>query len=115
MKLHKGAQWFSITHELARYIVSHEKDIKKPYQSTQSANEIFLHTLAWDSAFKNKINEDYKRMIDWKRGRPYTFKTEDYEKLIISDAFWARKFSEKIDESIVDRIFNYLLNQSDAS
>ena len=45
-------------------------------------DEVFLHTLAWNSDFKDSILNDALRYIDWKRGRPYTFRVEDFDALI---------------------------------
>jgi len=104
----KGTTWFSITHHFAGYVLSQESFIRKRYRFTKCADEIFLHTLAWNSEFKANVIEDSLRMIDWKRGRPYTFRSEDFDHLINSGKFWARKFSERVDRRIIEKIFNQL-------
>lgn len=106
--LQKGTNWFSITHALAQYAVSNAPQIRKMYKLTKCADEVFLHTLAWNSKFRDHIQSDSKRFIDWKRGRPYTFRIEDYDALMSSSCFWARKFNEKIEPEIVERIFDTL-------
>ena len=62
--------------------------------------------------FKDKINKESKdehlmakRCIDWKRGLPYTYKIDDYQELMNSPAFFARKFSTKVDKEIIDKIY----------
>ncbi len=102
----KGTTWFSITHDLANYVVSREKHIQEKYRFTMCADEVFLHTLAWNSDFKDSITFDALRYIDWKRGRPYTFRLEDFDALVNSNSFWARKFSENVDAQIVEKVFN---------
>lgn len=104
----KGATWFSITHDLANYAVSQEQTTIKNYRHTFCADEIFLHTLVWNSNFRDKICETPTRLIDWKRGKPYIFREEDFELLINSNCLWARKFSEEVDKQIVEKIYNYL-------
>jgi len=104
----KGTNWFSITHEFASYVVSQEKNIQRRYRWTLCADEIFLQTLAWNSHFREQITNDSKRYIDWKRGRPYTFRKTDFDELMQSNAFWARKFSEKVDLEIVEMIYQTL-------
>jgi hypothetical protein len=104
----KGTNWFSITHELAQYTVSEAPRIRQMYKFTKCADEVFLHTLAWNSQFRNRIQSDSKRLIDWKRGRPYTFRLDDFEALMSSSCFWARKFNEEIDSDIVGKIFDAL-------
>jgi hypothetical protein len=102
----KGTNWFSITHKLAQYVVSEAPQIRKGYKWTKCADEVFLHTLAWNSQFRDRIQSDSKRMIDWKRGRPYTFRLEDFDTLMSSPCFWARKFNQDIDPNIVSKIFD---------
>lgn len=107
-----GANWFSITDDLARYVVKNKKQILKEYKFTKCADEVFLQTLVMNSNFKNKLynknSQDYNqivRAVDWKRGTPYTYKEEDYEELINSDMLFARKFSTNIDKVIIDKIY----------
>ncbi len=106
--LRKGTAWYSITHELANYVLSQENEIHKRYSFTFCADELFLHSLVWNSDFKDRVYGSSLRYIDWERGQPYTFRLEDYDTLMNCTAFWARKFSEKIDANIVDRIYTYL-------
>jgi hypothetical protein len=107
-KIKKGTTWFSITHDLARYVVSQEHAIRHQYKFTYCADETYLHTLVWNSNFRDRVVNSSLRYIDWERGQPYTFRLEDYEMLVNSSAFWARKFSEKVDVKIIDRIFTSL-------
>ena len=106
LEFQKGTNWFSITHALAHYVVSKAPQIQKMYKFTKCADEVFLHTLAWNSHFLSRIQYDSKRLIDWKRVRPYIFRLEDYDTLMNSPCFWARKFDEDIDPDIVQKISN---------
>lgn len=105
-KYYKGANWFSITDELARYVLSKEKEIYEEYACTLCADEIFLHTLAMNSIYAQNVVPDSLREIDWKRGNPYVFGLEDYEKLMRSKAMFARKFQDQIDDRIIDKIID---------
>lgn len=79
-------------------------------------DEMFLQTIVYNSSFKDKLyDKDYddsclgnQRYIDWKRGTPYTFRNEDFEELINSNCLFARKFNEKIDCKIIDRLLEYV-------
>lgn len=118
VKLKYGSQWFSITHELAEYVIKKEDWINKYFKYTSCSDELFLQTLVYNSKFKDKLykkemNDDYTscmRYIDWKRGGPYTFREEDFKELINSERIFARKFSSKVDNQIIVNIFNYLSN-----
>ncbi|WP_279155157.1 beta-1,6-N-acetylglucosaminyltransferase [Thomasclavelia cocleata] len=117
LKIQKGANWFDITHKFALYILSKEDEIYSMYKNTFCADEIFLQTLMVNSKFidnlyHKKFDDDshaIMRYIDWKRGKPYVFRKEDYNDLIKSDFLFARKFDEDIDKIIIDNIYDYLL------
>jgi hypothetical protein len=115
--LQYGSNWFSITHKFAEYVISKEKEIAKLFRFTICPDELFLQTLVYNSDFKNNLylnkkDDSYKanmRLIDWQRGGPYTFRIDDFEELINSDRFFARKFDINIDRNIVDKISEYVL------
>ena len=105
----KGTNWFSITHEFALYVISREKWIKNCFRYSLSGDEIFLQTLLINSKFKGNLcqTENLKdnpnmRLIDWTRGKPYTWRTEDYDTLINTDMFFARKVDPDVDNEIIN-------------
>lgn len=115
LEIRKGANWFSITDNLARYVISKEDEIKKMYKHTNCADEVFLQTLVYNSKFKEKVYKEHsdehknsKRHIDWRRGNPYTYTIKDYQELITCDDFFARKFSTQVDKKIIDKIYKTL-------
>lgn len=108
LEYYKGSNWFSITHDLASYVLGQEKNIKKYFFKSLCADEIFLQTIAMNSPFKETIIDDYLRYIDWDRGSPYTFTCEDIERLKESDKLWARKFSTEKDETVINTIYQYI-------
>lgn len=111
-----GDNWFSITHKLALYVLSQQQLLEKQYKYTKSPDEIFLQTIVYNSYFKNNLyNKNYNnnhdacmRKIDWNRGRPYIYRIEDFNELISSNCMFARKFDEKKDIRIVNKLYNYL-------
>ncbi len=113
-----GSNWFSITHEFASYILENEDKINRCGKYTLCGDEVFLHSLIFNSIYSNNIYLDKDletdintrsnmRYIDWKRGSPYTFKEIDYEELIESDFLFARKFDVS-EMEVVKMIFKYL-------
>lgn len=112
-----GWTWFSITHKFANYIIDNYDYIEKIFSSGIAADEVFVQTMAYNSDFKeniydlNNLRNGSMRLIDWKRGRPYTFKKGDYMELIESPYLFARKFDEKIDVEIVNMIFKEINNK----
>lgn len=115
IQFRNGANWFSITDNLAHYVINKKDFVYKHFKLTSCADEIFLQTIVYNSDFINKLynynNNDYKqiqRYIDWNRGEPYTFTKNEFDELINSGMLFARKFSTKKDKEIVDKIYNHL-------
>lgn len=104
----KGCNWFSITHDLAIYIIEHERNIRTHFKYSLCADEMFLQSLVLSSPFKNRICNTSLRYIDWKRGNPYTFRFSDYDDLVSSACLFARKFDENTDSQIINKIFRYV-------
>ena len=51
-----GDNWFSITNELANYVLNQKHCLKEQYAFTKSPDEIFLQTIVYNSNFKNQAN-----------------------------------------------------------
>lgn len=101
---YKGTQWFSIRHELAEHVLSQEKLIRKQFYCSSCADEVFLHSIAMASPYRDSIENDTLREIDWKRGRPYVFRAEDKDMLMASGKLFARKFDVNVDREIIETI-----------
>lgn len=120
IKIYNAAQWFSITDGFARYIVENRELIERTFRCTLCPDELFVPTMMARSPFM-KNNEqtdvsvvsqhDIRRVIDWKRGHPYVFRSEDFDMLMSSGDFFARKFDERVDSAIIDRIFETLMSK----
>lgn len=107
--IYKGPNWFSITHSLAKYILENGKTIKKHFDKGICADELFLQTIAMNSKYKESIDNNCLRYVDWQRGNPYIFQITDFDELCKSDKLFARKFSYEKYPEIVEKIYQYLL------
>ena len=116
-----GANWFSITNELAKFVLQKEDFIKKTFIHTRCADEIFLQTIVYNSKFKdnlyyNKMDDNYKacmRYVDWTRGKPYVWRFNNFSELINSDYLFARKFDYKIDNKIINKVYNWVRKEEE--
>lgn len=123
IKIKYGANWFSITDRLARYVIEQEKQLTDIFGKSNNCDEHFLQTLVWHSEFSDSVYDStervaassgssYMRHVDWNRSRnkrhPWVFVNDDFEQLMSSPFFWARKFDENVDSEIIDRIYNHL-------
>lgn len=117
-KLAFGANWFSITNDLIEYVLSKDEWIKEHFQYTRCADEMFLQMLVYNSDFYEHVfqkqpsfsfdGDCIMRRIDWKRGNPYVFRITDQEELKQTMCLFARKFSSKVDTSIIQYVKKYL-------
>lgn len=122
-----GSNWFSITDQFAKYIVENKFLIKKYFSCGYCVDELFIHTLAINSRFKDKIfiidgindrEEDRQgnlRYINWWAGNPKVWRIEDKKELLEakkSGYIFSRKFDEEVDKDIVDYIVS-IVNRDD--
>lgn len=123
IEFRQGSQWFSITHDFAKYIVDSAAWIDKVFSHSCICDEIFIPTLLWRSPYKDNL---YKcapsvghentcanmRHIDWARGssirHPWTYTIQDFDLLKSSPGLWARKFDESVDAAIIDKVVTEL-------
>lgn len=120
-----ASQWFSITHACAEYVLSQKEWLEKVFRHTNTPDEVFLATVIWNSPFRERLkdagehiqNQDIHntanmRFIDWTRGEsirhPWVFREEDWDLLMREPHLWARKFDERVDSRIIDRLFRQL-------
>lgn len=121
IQLQYGSNWASLTHESVKYIIKNEKFIYKNFKYTLCADEIYKQILLVNNRkFKDKLylyeynnyHISYNmRHIDWSRGNPYVFLSQDYEELINNKAFFARKFDSNKDKDIIDRVYKKIMEE----
>jgi len=117
----KGSNWFSITDDLARLVVSKRKWVKRVFSFSSCADELFIQTIVYGSDFWNRLAKDpegklvsvNKREIDWVNCNgmnPHVYDVNDLERLKNSDNFFARKFDCASDMEIINKIFELYKN-----
>lgn len=124
-----GWQWFSITNEFCKYVLSQRDFIKKMFSYVLDVDEKFIGTMVNKGGFHNKLyhmcppggtNKDFmigcQRMIDFDCPvpQPYTWGREnakkDFDMLINSGFLFARKFDENTNNEIVQLIYNHIMD-----
>jgi len=109
MKYYGGSTWFNISRQTARYILDYTEnnpEYLRQFRYTRNADEIFFHTLIMNSVYKKNTVNDDKRYIDWASGpeRPRVLRMEDYNNIIRSGDFFARKFNPDVDSEVIRRV-----------
>lgn len=115
-----GANWFSITDQLARFVLGQSAWIHSTFKNTQCADEIFLQTIVHNSEYAGRLfhpryddtNQAIMRLIDWERGEPYIWRISDKQELLQSNMLFARKFNSEVDRDIIDFISSFIKSQS---
>ncbi len=109
-RLFAGSSYFILEREFCHYIL-HFQNLQKMYTFYRYSfipEESFFQTILLNSHLKTRVCQDNKREINWHTGPEYPriFRSADYDSLIASKAFFARKFDENIDNDIIDRLIN---------
>lgn len=105
----KGSQWFSITENLANYVLEHKDWALKTFSHSFCSDEIVVQTLCWMSPYKDNIyntTDDAKgcmRAIGWKEGQLHDWEMKDYKYLKQSEALFGRKFNNT-DQNFIHKI-----------
>jgi hypothetical protein len=110
VEIKKGSDWFSISHELASYLLARRKTIRDLFRFAEIPTEFYVQTMVWNSPFRARVfdpNDEFAsslRLVDWARGNPYVFRRSDLPELLGSNRLFARKFLSEIDGDVVEDI-----------
>lgn len=116
--LYNGMEWFSITDDFVRYVISQEPLVKKTFNHTLAGEEVFIQSLAMHSDFKSRVYgyngkdnhvDASKTYQFWNNGKSTEVDTIDKCNKVIKDntSFFARKFSNNNQE-----VLTYILKKT---
>ncbi|NTV98923.1 MAG: beta-1,6-N-acetylglucosaminyltransferase [Chlorobiaceae bacterium] len=110
LKIYGGSNWINITHaclcDVLRFLNDHRWYLKK-FRYTHCADEIFFQTIILNLQHARNVCNDSLRYVDWASGPefPRVLRTVDGERIISSNALFARKFDPGIDADIIDGLY----------
>lgn len=117
IELVRGTNWGSITNDFVEFLLSKKEEIYNRFHHTFCADEVYKHTLCWNSPFKERVfNIDNEalgcmREINWiiteRESFLPSFKMDDYDRLSHSSMLFARKF-DSVNIDVVKRILSEL-------
>jgi hypothetical protein len=101
--------WFTATDEFVTYSLKYfenNPDYLRFMRSVWCPDEMVFNSLIMASPFKEQITNSNLRYIDWSEGNanPKTFKIEDFDAIMSSGMFLARKFDNQVDSQIIDEL-----------
>lgn len=113
--LRVGSEWWSISDEFCDEVMKYKSWVFKKYNSLSFASdESFIQTIFAKTNFLDTLYipnttfiKSNLREIDFSRGNgasPHEYKIDDLGLLLNSENLFARKFSTKLDEKIIERL-----------
>lgn len=112
-QIYYGANWCSLKHDAVSCLIQHEDEIKKTYARTLCCDEVYKQTLLRNNSFAtysydSDFTKSILRYISFPKGKanPKVLTMADYDNIMSSGALFARKFDERVDSEVIDRIYN---------
>lgn len=120
--VYEGSQWWALTKECLVYIQmyceAHKKELKKYFQHSFAPDELYFHTIVFNSRFKTKSllhNTNYYpglvgltplHYIEYNKTIEI-YVEKDYSKLLSSKKMFCRKVRTDISDELLNRIDKY--------
>jgi len=101
--------WFTATSDFVDYSLKFfdkNPDYLRFLKSVWCPDELAFSSLIMGSPFKEHVSEGNLRYIDWSEGNanPKTIKLEDFDSLVNSKKFLARKFDIQVDKQVLEKL-----------
>lgn len=114
-QIYGGSNWFSLSLKCVTYVIDYTK--KNPsffrrLRFTFAPEETYLHTVIMNSPFRENVNNNNLREIQWMKKNnsiPAIMDEKDFETLLTSNNFFARKIDMKYSSKLVALIDKSLL------
>lgn len=100
LDLKQGHNWVSITNDFVQELIGKRKWIEKSFHHSFCCDEVYKHTICWNSPFRNSLFDvanEYRgcmRLFNWQGSQIFSFDEKDIGMLLKSDLLFGRKFSE---------------------
>lgn len=112
-KAYKGSNWWTLNKVVIDYVLSFLKNNPsyiKRFRFTSCCDEVFFHTIVFNSPFKDRIYLSDLRYVDWKKRNvndvlPHILKKIDYDEILNSGCLFARKIDENISRDLLEIIY----------
>lgn len=113
-EVYKGSNWWSLNRESVMYIIdfcNENPSFIKRFKYTNCYDEIFFHSIIMNSKYKDTIENNNLRYIDWtsrnpKASLPNTLTEKDYMQIKKSGALFCRKIDWNISKELIKIVKN---------
>lgn len=108
LKFVYGSEWCSLTMDAVREIVSKYDTYRYMFEFTTCPDEHYKQMILSANPRFKFAKEGNLRYVDFFSGKPSpkTLTIEDYDAIMQSHCVFARKFDERIDGKVIDKILN---------
>ncbi|MDR1884338.1 MAG: beta-1,6-N-acetylglucosaminyltransferase [Prevotella sp.] len=116
--LYGGSTYWTLTRPAVEYFLDFldkYPHVLKAYKYTFCAEEILLHSILMNSPFREKVAKKNLRFMLWEHRdglSPANLDERDYENIVGSEAFFARKFGYPVSEKLRDKLMTHLSNSN---
>jgi len=109
IELFKGSNWFCLHKFHVDYILEYihkNPEYSRLFSTVHCSDEHFFHIILLNSPFRSEIVNDNLRYIVWDRfgAAPEILRVENFNEIVNSGKFFARKFDITVDSEILDLI-----------
>jgi hypothetical protein len=109
-KLFGGSTWWSLNRGCLEYVINFTKTNKfllRRFKHTFCSEEFYFQTVIMNSDFKESVHADNLRFIDWSNrngNNPSVLDETDLDKILKSNAFFARRFDYPTSEKLIKKL-----------
>lgn len=105
-RIYGGSTWWSMSRDALEYVVrvKRKKSILSRFRYTFCSEEFYFQTVVLNSKFSHRVDNNSLRYIDWNYrngNNPAILDDSDFDKLLRSDAFFARKMVNPVSAGLV--------------
>lgn len=107
--IYYGSSWWNLTKNAVSYIlkfVEENQNYLERFKYTWGSDEFFFQSILMQSDLKENLENDCLRYLIWQGGAPIILKLNDYKNMKMGGVnLFARKFDEKIDNEIIEKLY----------
>ena len=111
MSIKRGWNWVSLPQNAVEILIAEQAFIRKLTAYSLCADEMYKQIVLLNAGVPIWKDHSCLRLVVWEHregNHPHTFTVEDYYMLCGSQMLFARKFDEKVDRQIIDKIFVFV-------
>lgn len=112
-----GSAYWALSGEAVRFVkesLRRRPEFISFFKRTASPDEMFFHTLLFNSPLRDKLISNGLHHIKWAPGsdHPATLRAREIDELLGSDKLFARKFDPEVDSKVLDLLDRRVLKKN---